>query len=211
MWIDEENHRVHLQHGEHHRILTADHDPDPELLDAALENIENYIKTIDRWGETNNPKAVKAHLYEGVLYGLWAPFVNLYAKQFYGSVTLDNAFQYLYIFGESDAGKDKFTEFVLRLISDDLDEHVGDGGKFVNRSDAVRASIRKTLGAIYRVCSFDLDSNTPYGRMFSNDVNTTSTAIRPYFCLNIPAVFLKHCDDIPLVLSFSFVHCRPKI
>lgn len=27
----------------------------------------------------------------------------------------------------------------------DLDEHVGDEGKFVNRSDAVRASIRKTL------------------------------------------------------------------
>lgn len=27
----------------------------------------------------------------------------------------------------------------------DLDEHVGDGGKFVNRSDAIRASIRKTL------------------------------------------------------------------
>ncbi|MDB2276749.1 hypothetical protein PM022_19950, partial [Halorubrum ezzemoulense] len=83
MWIDEENQRVHLQHGEHHRILTADHEPDPDLLDAALENIENYIKTIDRWGETNNAKAVKAHLYEGVLYGLWAPFVNLYAKQFY--------------------------------------------------------------------------------------------------------------------------------
>lgn len=27
----------------------------------------------------------------------------------------------------------------------DLDEHVGDDAKFVNRSDAVRASIRKTL------------------------------------------------------------------
>ena len=27
----------------------------------------------------------------------------------------------------------------------DLDSHVGDDGKFVNRSDAVRASIRKTL------------------------------------------------------------------
>jgi len=27
----------------------------------------------------------------------------------------------------------------------DLDEHVGDDGKFVNRSEAVRASIRKTL------------------------------------------------------------------
>ncbi|WP_458185725.1 ribbon-helix-helix domain-containing protein [Haladaptatus sp. NG-WS-4] len=27
----------------------------------------------------------------------------------------------------------------------DLDEHVGDDGKFVNRSEAVRASIRKML------------------------------------------------------------------
>ena len=27
----------------------------------------------------------------------------------------------------------------------DLNDHVGDDGKFVNRSDAVRASIRKTL------------------------------------------------------------------
>lgn len=30
-------------------------------------------------------------------------------------------------------------------LLDDLDTHVGDEGKFVNRSDAVRASIRKTL------------------------------------------------------------------
>ncbi|GAB3320223.1 type II toxin-antitoxin system ParD family antitoxin [Haloplanus salinarum] len=27
----------------------------------------------------------------------------------------------------------------------DLDEHVGEDGKFVNRSDAIRASIRKNL------------------------------------------------------------------
>jgi len=30
-------------------------------------------------------------------------------------------------------------------LLDDLDEHVGDDGKFVNKSDAIRASIRKTL------------------------------------------------------------------
>ncbi|ERH01994.1 MAG: putative transcriptional regulators containing the CopG/Arc/MetJ DNA-binding domain protein [Halonotius sp. J07HN6] len=30
-------------------------------------------------------------------------------------------------------------------LLDDLDAHVGEGGKFVNRSEAVRASIRKTL------------------------------------------------------------------
>jgi Arc/MetJ-type ribon-helix-helix transcriptional regulator len=30
-------------------------------------------------------------------------------------------------------------------LLDDLDEHMGDDGKFVNRSDAIRASVRKTL------------------------------------------------------------------
>ena len=30
----------------------------------------------------------------------------------------------------------------------DLDDHVGDDGKFVNRSDAIRASIRKTLDVL---------------------------------------------------------------
>ena len=30
-------------------------------------------------------------------------------------------------------------------LLEDLDEHVGEDGKFVNRSDAIRASIRRTL------------------------------------------------------------------
>ncbi|RRJ27773.1 ribbon-helix-helix domain-containing protein [Halocatena pleomorpha] len=30
-------------------------------------------------------------------------------------------------------------------LLEDLDDHVGEDGKFVNRSDAIRASIRKTL------------------------------------------------------------------
>ena len=35
-------------------------------------------------------------------------------------------------------------EVPQELIAD-LDDHVGEGGKFVNRSEAIRASIRKTL------------------------------------------------------------------
>ena len=35
-------------------------------------------------------------------------------------------------------------EIPAELLAD-LDDHVGENGKFVNRSDAVRASIRKTL------------------------------------------------------------------
>ena len=33
-------------------------------------------------------------------------------------------------------------------LLDDLDDHVGEDGKFVNRSEAIRASIRKTLDAL---------------------------------------------------------------
>jgi Arc/MetJ-type ribon-helix-helix transcriptional regulator len=38
-------------------------------------------------------------------------------------------------------------EIPAELLAD-LDEHVGGDGKFVNRSDAVRASIRKTLDVL---------------------------------------------------------------
>jgi len=33
-------------------------------------------------------------------------------------------------------------------LLDDLDEHVGEEGKFVNRSEAVRASVRKMLDVL---------------------------------------------------------------
>ncbi|QUO47198.1 MULTISPECIES: ribbon-helix-helix domain-containing protein [Halorubrum] len=36
-------------------------------------------------------------------------------------------------------------------LLDDLDDHVGDEGKFVNRSDAIRASIRKTLDLLEEI------------------------------------------------------------
>lgn len=39
----------------------------------------------------------------------------------------------------------KVTVEIPDELMGDLDEHVGDDKKFVNRSDAIRASIRKTL------------------------------------------------------------------
>ncbi|MDL5363534.1 type II toxin-antitoxin system ParD family antitoxin [Halalkalicoccus sp. NIPERK01] len=39
----------------------------------------------------------------------------------------------------------KISVEVPQELLDDLDSHVGDGGKFVNRSEAIRASVRKTL------------------------------------------------------------------
>jgi len=39
----------------------------------------------------------------------------------------------------------KISVDVPQELLDDVDAHVGDDGKFVNRSDAIRASLRKTL------------------------------------------------------------------
>jgi Arc/MetJ-type ribon-helix-helix transcriptional regulator len=39
----------------------------------------------------------------------------------------------------------KVTVEIPDELMNDLDEHVGNNKKFVNRSDAIRASIRKTL------------------------------------------------------------------
>jgi Arc/MetJ-type ribon-helix-helix transcriptional regulator len=42
----------------------------------------------------------------------------------------------------------KISVEVPQELLDDLDAHVGAEGKFVNRSEAIRASIRKTLDAL---------------------------------------------------------------
>ena len=42
----------------------------------------------------------------------------------------------------------KISVEVPEELLSDLDEHVGEDGKFVNRSEAIRASIRKTLDAL---------------------------------------------------------------
>lgn len=50
-------------------------------------------------------------------------------------------------------------------LLDDLDTHVGDDGKFVNRSDAIRASIRKTLDMLDEI-------DTRHGRLENGDADS---------------------------------------
>ncbi len=49
-------------------------------------------------------------------------------------------------------------------LLEDLDNHVGDDGKFVNRSDAIRASIRKTLDILDEI-------DERHGRLEDEDGN----------------------------------------
>jgi hypothetical protein len=100
-------------------ILVATDEPTPEVLNHCLETLEDYIETVENHGHTQSETAVMAQMYEAFLYGFWAPFANQYAEALSSpSRTLDNVLQHLYIEGKSDAGKDKLTEYILRLISD---------------------------------------------------------------------------------------------
>jgi len=100
-------------------ILVATDEPTPEVLDHCLGTIEDYIETVENHGHTQSETAVMAQMYEAFLYGFWAPFANQYAEAMSSpSRTLDNVLQHLYIEGKSDAGKDKLTEYILRLVSD---------------------------------------------------------------------------------------------
>ncbi|MFB6224553.1 MAG: ribbon-helix-helix domain-containing protein [Haloarcula sp.] len=42
----------------------------------------------------------------------------------------------------------KISVEVPEELLNDLDKHVGEDGKFVNRSEAIRASVRKTLDVL---------------------------------------------------------------
>ncbi len=100
-------------------ILVATDPPTPEILDHCLDTLEAYIETVENHGHTQTPTAVMAQMYEAFLYGFWAPFAAQYAAALASpSRTLDNVLQHLYIEGKSDAGKDKLTEYILRLLSD---------------------------------------------------------------------------------------------
>ena len=44
----------------------------------------------------------------------------------------------------------------------DLDDHVGEDGKYVNRSDAIRASVRKNLDVLDKI-------DARHGRLESDD------------------------------------------
>lgn len=51
------------------------------------------------------------------------------------------------------AGMAKVSVEIPDELLEDLDDHVGDDGKFVNRSEAVRASVRKTLDMLDEIDS----------------------------------------------------------
>ncbi len=92
--------------------------PTPEVLDAALRNIEDYLATVDL-GSSLYPKRAKMAMFEALLCILSAPFATELMKlkrRRFGQVDLRGPL-FLFIHGPSHTGKSTFLTFALRLLT----------------------------------------------------------------------------------------------
>lgn len=88
-------------------------------IDLELKNFEKYFELVEQHGKTNDIKGVQSHMFDALLYFFWSPFCHHQAK-YYKENDLDNITKkipFLYIYGESNAGKGTLTKYGLRLIS----------------------------------------------------------------------------------------------
>lgn len=117
MWLETDG--LHFIPPGEARMTLSEPPGSTEEIDRALENLEQYFESVERFGETNRPDAVKMHMFEALLYMFWAPFVNLQADVYQKNniENLDKNLPYLYIYGESNSGKGTFSKFALGLIS----------------------------------------------------------------------------------------------
>lgn len=117
MWVTDGG--LQLLCGEERRCLTSSLPEDTTEVDAALAHLEAYFDTIETFGMYEEAVPVQAHHFEALLYCFWAPFINQHARHYRTQgVTLEKHLPFLYIHGESNAGKGKFVQFVLQLLSD---------------------------------------------------------------------------------------------
>jgi len=135
MWFSEADGRLVMDGPSRRHGLMADGLPDdPSRIDDALEDLEAYFETVEEYGDSNDYEAVKAHMFEALLWFFWAPFVNKYASRFRdANLTLDDALPFLYIYGESNAGKGTFAQFALSLISHGVVDEPADADEIGTR------------------------------------------------------------------------------
>lgn len=91
----------------------------PDKINAALHKFERYFVLVDKYAQTHDLVGVKSHMFEALLFFFWAPFSHLQAK-YYKNNHLENmtkSIPFLYIFGESNAGKGTLAKYGLQLIS----------------------------------------------------------------------------------------------
>jgi len=132
MWVNREKELVRMQLDNTTLEMTAPLPDDPEEVSEALAHIEEYIETVDRFGDAKRSEETMAHFYEAVIYVFWAPFANYFAQEYANrdGAELDKDLPFLYIHGQNDSGKGMFLRFAANLISSGVVAEPVEGQQF---------------------------------------------------------------------------------
>lgn len=143
MWVNVEKGIVRMQVDSTTLEMTEPLPDDYTEIDDALAHIEEYIKTVERYGDAKEPEETMAHYYEGLIYVFWAPFANHFARAYAqrDGAELDKDLPFLYIHGQNDSGKGMFLRFAARLLSNGFVAEPVEGQQFKKSTiDRCRAS-----------------------------------------------------------------------
>ncbi len=91
---------------------------DSDKINKELKKFERYFKLVEKYGKTKDLLGIQSHMFEALLFFFWSPFAHIQAK-YYRNNEIENITKhipFLYIYGESNAGKGTLAKYGLRLI-----------------------------------------------------------------------------------------------
>lgn len=119
MWFNSDDELILQTETQKQLKLTRELPDDQEKIDEALQYLEEYFETVDEFGRTERGKAVKAQMWEAIIWFFWVPFINRYAKVYKEhGIDLDKYLPSLYVYGEPGSGKGTLTRYAFHLLSD---------------------------------------------------------------------------------------------
>jgi len=132
---------------------------DRDAVDRDLGLVEEYLGTVES-GQSANPLAAKAGMFEALMYMFFTPFANEYmrAKRArYGLIDTRGP-RFLYIYGPSQNGKTTFLRFALKLITGRIIDPL-------SRRDFTKTRITSALltGTIFPLVFDDVDPSRTQG------------------------------------------------
>lgn len=134
MWKDDEGRITLQQFDGTQKVFDRKISGNEPSIGEALERVEEYIETVDDFGETQQPEAVKAQMWEVIIWYFWSSFCEDYCEEYKSrSIDLDKYIHDLYLFGETNSGKGTLANYAQSLISDNAVSGLTDGDSLGKR------------------------------------------------------------------------------
>ncbi|RKD95648.1 phospholipase D-like domain-containing protein [Halopiger aswanensis] len=189
MWFNSDDQLILQTPTQKQLKLTRELPDDPDRIDQALEYLEEYFETVDNFGRTDHAKAVKAQMWEAIIWFFWAPFINRYAAVYKEhGIDLDKYLPSLYVYGEPGSGKGTLSRYAFHLLSDGHVEEPEDGDSL----NKTRLRSVRNVDSVFPVVFDDIDPNDLDTETFLNFRQKHWTGE-----VDIPALAFISNDNLP--------------